>query len=344
MFKFKQACSLSLSLSLLVASLFPAIAFAQGIPVAQPIAASAKMDFDGDGTADAVSVDIVFGHEGRARGAVRIQTPTGAPVAILYGPETNDLFGESVLGLGNIDGVPGDEIAVSAPLAHDNGARSGRVYIFSVGQTDPILVLESASCDGVFGTGLALTPDVDGDGHSDIMVLVDPAYEYPEDSGYDLLLEWHLCSTATGAVLDSGTVDELPTTTSWNDRWTYHFGLSADLDVDGQVTQADVNFVLARLGTIAPDAYTHIPGDLNGDMQIDAADVLLVSADLGTSATWVKSLPWKKIIGKAKGVGKTVGFFALIRAGACIAAIDAIVITCELSIDTSRRIWYYACA
>jgi len=297
-----------------------------------------KIDFDGDGAADSLSADVVFNHEFRARGAVRVQSPMGAPVAVIYAPETNDFFGESVLGLGDIDGVAGDEIAVSAPFAHNDGSRSGRVYIYAYHQPEPIMVLEyDGVSEEVFGIGLSLSPDVDGDGVPELMVLVDPIYEYPQDPGYDIWLEWRMFSLVTGLELDSGTVEQFPETTNWNSGWSYRFGLRADMNVDGIVSQDDVDYVLSRVGTESMDMETHIPGDLNGDFVIDGADVLLVSADLGLSASWVKSLPWKKIIGKAKGVGKSAGFFALVRAAGCIAAIDAIIITCEIYTDTTEE-------
>jgi hypothetical protein len=99
---------------------------------------------------------------------------------LFYGPEFKEyeVFGVGMSGdfghsmaAGNLDGLPGDELIISAPKA-DVGEteRAGAVWVFTRGQKEARkLVSREPRLDGVFGNAVAVG-DFDGNGLLDVAV------------------------------------------------------------------------------------------------------------------------------------------------------------------------------
>lgn len=93
------------------------------------------------------------------------------PALVLRGEHTLSFFGNSVTGLGDINGDGFDDFAVGAPGA---ASFSGRVYVY-LGSArglsgEAALVLESPELGSAFGFSIWTAGDIDGDGLSDMIV------------------------------------------------------------------------------------------------------------------------------------------------------------------------------
>jgi FG-GAP repeat protein len=88
-------------------------------------------------------------------------------------PDRSALFGNAVVGLGDVDGDLVPDLAVGAPGVSIAGAsRAGRVYIFSGANGSLIRSIPSPASGkgGRFGFSLADAGDLDGDGIDDVVV------------------------------------------------------------------------------------------------------------------------------------------------------------------------------
>jgi hypothetical protein len=128
-------------------------------------------DVDSDGRGDvAVGVpldDTVAKDAGRVR---VVSGRTGGVIHELYGTARDDLFGESLAGVGDVDldGVP--DIAVGAPFSNATAANAGAAYVFSGASGAQLHVFFGQGAMDRFGQEVCAAGDVDGDGHADVLV------------------------------------------------------------------------------------------------------------------------------------------------------------------------------
>lgn len=137
-------------------------------------ALAAPGDVDGDGVPDLlVGASAANGGQGRAylySGATLGQDP---PLLVIDGEAALDYFGLSVAGPGDLDGDGHADFVVAAPLANSSGNDAGRVYVYRGGPgLDGIAdyILDGEGATSTFGYPVAGAGDVDGDGHTDLLI------------------------------------------------------------------------------------------------------------------------------------------------------------------------------
>ncbi len=97
----------------------------------------------------------------------------GTADLILEGPEEDCRFGESVAGLGPIDGNTGNDFAAGAPRLSIDHLWRGGVFVYSGGSgldETPDLVVIGDEPLAQFGTSVAPGGDINGDGSPDMLV------------------------------------------------------------------------------------------------------------------------------------------------------------------------------
>lgn len=121
-------------------------------------------DVDRDGVADvaagAPGSGKVYVYSGR----------TGAVLRVLIGEHAGDRFGASVGGIARLGrhGCPG--LVVGAPGFTGAGPGTGRAYLYDGCSGRLQHTFDGAGAGDLFGAGAAGTPDLDGDGHGDLII------------------------------------------------------------------------------------------------------------------------------------------------------------------------------
>jgi hypothetical protein len=88
-------------------------------------------DADGDGVGDVIVGAELDGDQGDHEGSAYLLS--GATGAVLHGwIGVRGGFGRSVAGAGDVDGDGSGDVVVGAPLDDENGAFSGRAYLFTM--------------------------------------------------------------------------------------------------------------------------------------------------------------------------------------------------------------------
>lgn len=170
-------------------------------------------DLDGDGYEDFGVGDPSFGAviNGYARGRITLHSGfdgslLGALTAPAQSPAPWGSFGSRFDGLGDVDGDGLPDLAVGAPLKGTIGSPAGMVWIMSCadGSILQAIAPEIGSSLSQFGSAVARTDDVDGDGVVDLRI---GAGSYVLYIGGDVIkttaAELRTYSGATGALLQS---------------------------------------------------------------------------------------------------------------------------------------------
>jgi len=297
----------------------------------QPITPKRIFDFDGNGSPDQVAVDIAYSSGLTVNGKVQIRSVGGEIIQTLISPNATDFFGAAIAKPGNIDGIPGDEIAISAPLGHQSGNRSGAVYIFSHGSDYPIYTILGDS-DGAFGTGLGYRQSTLNDGTSpgELVILSDPVSDLSSyNSTVDNYYTWNSYRLDNLNAVGQGDILDFSDSTDWGDIWTFREGFESDINLDGLITVDDISAINLLVGNSSNETGVIIRGDLNRDGTVDSLDVAIVSQSVTESISLIDTagatpgLPCGRIIKGAIGFGKTVGFFALVHASQLLTALSS---------------------
>jgi len=122
-------------------------------------------DVDGDGAADFLVGQPLFQRSSMFVGAAHVYSGrTGDLLVSLYGDESGSQFGQTALGLGDIDGDGRPDFAVSAP-----GEPIGRIYVYSGRTMTRILELQARDANEAYGASLAAR-DLNHDGIAELIV------------------------------------------------------------------------------------------------------------------------------------------------------------------------------
>ncbi len=130
-------------------------------------------DIDGDGVSD-LAFSAILHDNGRNTEVGRVYLYSARDGHLLYtldGEFADDMFGESISGLGDINGDGRADFVVGAWRAdHDRLTDAGKVYVYSGGDGKLIYSINGPHADEWFGTTTAALGDVNGDGISDFAV------------------------------------------------------------------------------------------------------------------------------------------------------------------------------
>lgn len=135
-------------------------------------------DVNGDGFADVIvgaSTENAGGSNSVGRAYVYLGGPAADAAAdlVLSGNATGDRFGVSVASAGDLNGDGNADLIVGAPGDDAAGADAGRAYVYLGGPVPDALadlVLTGEAAGDAFGWSVASTRDMNGDGHSDVVV------------------------------------------------------------------------------------------------------------------------------------------------------------------------------
>ena len=128
-------------------------------------------DVNGDGKADVIVGAYGDDNNGADTGSARIFS--GADGSVLYtfnGDSSNDYFGRSVAGAGDVNGDGKDDLIVGAYGDDNNGSNSGSARIFSGADGSILYTFNGESTNDYFGYSVAAAGDVNGDGRADVIV------------------------------------------------------------------------------------------------------------------------------------------------------------------------------
>ena len=212
-------------------------------------------DLDLDGVRELI-VGAPFSDVGAINGgaAYVLSGATGARLFALYGESPNENFGFAVGGLDDLngDGIP--DFAVGGPTAQPSpGDHYGRVLLVSGASGDPFDELVGSESFGGYGTAVARTDDVDGDGIDDLIVGASKEDKGGLDSGAA-----HVYSGADRAALFTIAV------ATTNAAYGRSLARSRDVDGDGIDDLIIGAMYDPSSGTDSGSAYVHSGAD--GDL------------------------------------------------------------------------------
>ncbi|MFZ1323405.1 MAG: FG-GAP-like repeat-containing protein, partial [Ignavibacteria bacterium] len=183
-------------------------------------------DVNGDGYDD-----IIIGAENFSSGAGKAYVFNGGNSLdnnvdkILPAEYAGDKFGLSVSGCGDLNGDGNSDFIVGAPNNDQNGASSGRAYVYfnSMSGSDiEDLTFTGSALNNYFGDVVSSAGDVNGDGYDDIIV---GAYGYNSLQGRAYIY--------FGGSIMNNVADVTLTGVSVGDRFGYSVSTAGDVNGDG---------------------------------------------------------------------------------------------------------------
>jgi hypothetical protein len=128
-------------------------------------------DITGDGVPDYAAgqpdFDELFPNAGRV---IVFDGATGLELFDVEGESQSDRLGESVAGVGLVDGDAVPDLLVGAPGADVTGDDAGRAVVLSGVDGSVIHVFDGLAAGDAFGTSVAGAGDVNGDGRGDLLI------------------------------------------------------------------------------------------------------------------------------------------------------------------------------
>ncbi len=218
-----------------------------------PLASAGDVDADGD---DELLIGVPWDRRGRGAVEVYLGSPDGpsaAPDQVLLGDVPKGLFGEALLGAGDLNGDGyGDVLVQSYPQ------RRGleRVYAFAGGpggvELMPRQVIAGSSVSDMFGFAMARAGDMNGDDRADVWI---SAYNEELDDDYPgegrvYLFHGALDADGDGSPSDADCDDDDPTT----------FPGATDVPGDGVDQDCDGEDAATPGDTDEPDSGAHSGG------------------------------------------------------------------------------------
>jgi hypothetical protein len=130
-------------------------------------------DVDGDGIGDIAVGARLHGGKGKVylfHGGVAMSTTSAGA---WDGEATDDWFGNSVAGPGDVDGGGRADLLVGAPYNDRGGSAAGAAYLFRGEDppgSPPVVIEVGETANAQFGWSVSGAGDVNGDGHPDFVV------------------------------------------------------------------------------------------------------------------------------------------------------------------------------
>jgi len=225
-------------------------------------------DINSDGYGDVIVGDPTYddGENNEGAAFVFLGSPAGlissipwggasniGAVAILQSNQAGSLFGQSVAGIGDIDGNGYDDVIVGAPNYTDGQSGEGAAFIFyssanGITSSDPTtainasVVLQSNQIDAMFGYSVAAAGDIDNDTYLDLIV----GSPYYDDGEPDEGTAFVFYGTANGIASSDPSITD-PVT-----------GVGAGIMLYANVPDAHFGTSVASAGDIDGDGYDDV--------------------------------------------------------------------------------------
>ncbi len=208
----------------------------------------------------------------------------GSVITSLDGESEGDVFGSSVAGVGDINGDSINDFAIGAPGSDKMGPVSGRVYVYSGADFEPIYVITGDTAIEYLGNSLALGGDYDGDGLADLIAGASfsnagafqggSAYVFSlSDADMDFIPD--ACDNCP-TISNSGQTDS--DSDGLGDACQSCCDIAGDADNSGSVNIADVTFSIARIFAGGPAPACSDKADADGNNSVNIGDVTFLIA------------------------------------------------------------------